>query len=347
MNYRHAGKNDGCRNMSLPGPRLLLIVFLWLLAIPVSAATPSNPLPVGDALFLSSQGLHRFDPASGRRLWSSLEGIETFAPVAWRDLVLVGSTQGLYAIDANSGEVSWHIERQRSVFTPSISIRAYSGSVHGELYAIDPGTGKILWRRQFPGWIYSPAINEAAAQLWTGGQPHRVYALSAADGSLLHEIETAQESVFSPLAIGADRVAFNLFDGSTVVIDAAHARVAGIVPGESQPTDLQRRGDTVYRGHRDGSLVAFGSRALEQRWRKLLTAQNLKIYPSQPGYLLLGDQDRDLVLLNLATIDKPCRLRNSGGWIAPIQSNARSVIYFQKQMQPRGITLVQTGANCK
>jgi len=327
--------------------RLLIAVGLWLISLPGVAAVPANPLLAGDSIFVSQQGVHRFDLKSGKPLWSSLPGVETFALVAWRDLILVGSTRGLYALAADNGSVVWQLEKSRTIFTPSVSNQAFAGSVHGELYAIDPGQGQITWRRQFPGWIYSPVVNEPGALAWTGGQAHRIYALSLADGSLQHEIATTQEVVFSPVDIGNDRVAFNLFDGSTLVIAAPGGEVDGVVAGDSQPNDLHRYGNTVYRSHRDGTLTAFDRGQLDLRWRKSLTAQDLSMHPSQSGFLLLSDRDRDLILFDLDSNTEACRVKATGNWLLPIQIGKRTIIHFQKQMQPPGIKLVEIAANCK
>lgn len=331
----------------MPALRLLIVFCLWLVSVPALAAVPANPLLIDDSIFVSQQGVHRFDLGSGKTLWSSLPGVETFEPVAYRNLILVGSTQGLYALAADDGSIAWHVEKSRTIFTPSISGQAFAGSVHGELYAIDPGQGRVIWRRQFSGWIYSPAVNENSVLLWTGGQAHRAYALAAADGSLQHEITTTQESVFSPVDIGNNRVAFNLFDGSTLVIAAHSGRVLGAFAGKAQPNDLHLYGNTVYRSHRDGSLAAFDRSGLDLRWRKSMTAQDLKIHPSQPGYLLLSDGDLELILLDLATNGDGCRMQTQGNWILPIQIDSDNILHFQKQMQPPGIKLVQTRATCK
>lgn len=331
-----------------PGSLLpMFAVCLWLASISASAATPANPLLLDDSVFVSKQGVHRFDLDSGESRWSSLAGVETFEPVAWRDLILVGSTQGLYALAADSGSIAWHIEKSKTIFTPSTSEQAYAGSVHGVLYAIDPGQGLLAWRRQFSGWVYSPAINEASALLWTGGQSHRAYGLSVVDGSLQHEIATTQETVFSPLNIDSNRVAFNLFDGNTLVIDAVSGERLGTFPGSTQPNDLHHHGTTVYRSHRDGSLAAFDQKNFELRWRKALTRQDLSIHPSQPGYLLLSDRDRELILIDLSKTGDDCRMQARGNWMLPIQVDNHSIVHFHKQMKPPGIKLVKTRATCK
>lgn len=332
--------------MSMPALRLLIVSCL-LVSVPAFAVAPSNPLLLDGSIVVSQQGVHRFDLKSGKALWSSLPGVETFEPVTHAGMILVGSTQGLYALAADDGNVLWRIEKSKTIFTPSIAGQAFAGSVHGELYAVDPGEGRIIWRRQFPGWIYSPVVSEASALLWTGGQAHRAYALTTDDGSQQHEITTTQETVFSPVDIGDNRVAFNLFDGSTLVIATESGKVLGVLAGNAQPNDLHRDGETIYRSHRDGSLAAFDRNSLDLRWRKSLTVQNLYLHPSQPGYLLLSDRDRELILLDLEKNDAGCRMQTPGNGSLPIQTDSRTIVHFQKQMQPPEIKPVQIQATCK
>lgn len=319
-----------------------------LMAIgPVQGVSPQNPLLINDSIFVSQQGIYRFDRDHHEPLWSSLAGIETFEPVIFEDMLLVGSTQGLYALNLETGRVVWQIEKKHTLFTPTLSTKAYAGSVHGELYAIDPRDGNIDWRHQFTGWIYSPAISEKSNQLWTGGQAHQVYGIDIDDGKLQHQIATTQESVFSPVNVGSGETAFNLFDGSTLVVASSNGQVAAILDGDSQPNDLYAYGDTIYRSHRDGSLVAFDGPGRALKWRQTLAPQNLVMHPAQPGYLLLSDRDRTLLLLNLGQPDNPCPVQPEGQWMLPLQFDENNIIYFQKSMQPLGLTLVQIRAQCK
>jgi hypothetical protein len=326
----------------------VLIAACLLLALrSVQAAYPVNPILVDDSIYVSQQGIYRFDRNQSEPLWSSLQGVETFEPVIHEALLLVGSTQGLYALELETGRIAWHIEKQHTLFTPSISTWAFAGSLHGTLYAIDPERGDIIWRSQFPGWIYSPVINEATTLLWTGGQAHKIYALSATEGSLEHKIATTQELVFSPIDLGDDEIAVNLFDGNTLVIAALNASIKGLLEGDSQPTGLQRYANRIYRSHRDGTLGVFNLKKLEFSWRKSFVTRDLSMHPSRPGYLLLSDRDRDLILFDLEQDIVICRLQPEGQWILPFQTDAGEMLFFRKLMQPPGLALVQTQAQCK
>jgi len=326
----------------------VLLVISLLITLPAQAASyPQNPLQLDDSIYVSRQGVYKFDRNQEQPLWASLEGIETFAPVAYRDLLLVGSTQGLYALDAASGRVAWRIEKQHTLFTPTISERAFAGSVHGELYAIELHDGAIAWRRQFDGWIYSPAVSADDKLLWSGGQAHEVYALASVDGSLLQQTATTQESVFSAVDLGDDQVGFNLFDGSTLILGTSSRRVQATLAGDSQPTGLQRQGEVIYRSHSDGSLSAFDNAERRLKWRRALLPQNLTMHPSTPGMLLLGDQDRNLLVLDLARDSVNCRFEHDGRWLLPMLLDNGKIVYFRASMQPPGLELVQPLSKCQ
>jgi outer membrane protein assembly factor BamB len=313
----------------------------------VQAASPQNPLRLNDSIYVSQQGVYKFDRNQREPLWSSLVGVETFEPVIYQDLLLVGSTQGLYALNLATGSVAWHIEKKHTLFTPTIAEMAYAGSVHGELYSVDPRDGKINWRRQFEGWIYSPAVDKNSNYLWTGGQAHQVYAVDIDDASLQHQLATTQESVFSAVDLDAGQTAFNLFDGSTLVVGSGNGKVTAILAGDSQPNAIYAYAGTIYRSHLDGSLMAFDAQNHALEWRQSLAPRNLVMHPSQPGYLLLSDQDRTLLLLNLEHPDSPCPVEPESQWMLPLQPDNENIIYFQKSMQPLGLTLVQIRAQCK
>ena len=328
--------------------RILLLALVNLLISEIAVATeyPQNPLRLGDSIYVSHQGVYRFDSTAVDPLWSALEGIETFAPVAHEGLLLVGSTQGLYALNRVDGKIAWRIEKQHSLFTPSIAGLAYAGSVHGELYAIALGDGSIEWRRTFDGWVYSPAINADASLLWTGGQAHAVYALASHDGELLRELPTSQETVFGAVDLGREQVAFNLFDGSTVIVDSSNRRITATLPGDSQPTGIGHQGEVIFRSHSDGSLVAFTRDDMATVWQRRMTPGNLTIHPSLPGYLLLGDGDRKLILFDLAAKTMLCELDAQGQRLLPMQLDTHKIIYFRKSMQPTGLKLVIPPAFC-
>jgi len=323
----------------------LLIAVCLLFSMRLSlAGEPANPLLVNHSLYVSEQGVFKFNPDTLEQIWSSLNGVETFAPVSSGSLILVGSTQGLYALNRDNGEIAWHIEKDRNIFSPVVSTQVFAGSLHGELYSIDPDDGSINWRRQFSGWIYSPAVEEKSAMLWSGGQGHRAYSLSLSDGSQLREYPTTQELVFSPINLGGNQIAFNLFDGSTLIVHSRTGEVIGSLSGNIQPKNIYRYEQTIYRSDRAGGLSAFKQKSLALEWRRSMVTGDLDMHPAQPGFLLLSDRDQNLILIDLEKNDEIHRLEPVGQWLSPVQIDSRKIIYFQKLMQPPWLSAVQTTA---
>lgn len=325
---------------------VILLCLLLGLHLPV-AAEPVNPLLLNHSLYVSAQGIFKFDANNLQAQWSSLIGITTFDPVFDGSRLLVGSTQGLYALDPQNGDILWRIEARRTLFTPSVSASLYAGSLHGELYSIEPAQGRIEWKRLFPGWIYSPAIDERSSSLWSGGQAHKLYALSKRDGSLLREINTAQELIFSPVNLGNQRIAANLFDGSTLILQAPNGEIAGSLTGRTQAGSIYRYHERIYRADRDGSLSAFGFDDFALRWRRSLLPGDLGMHPAQPGFLLLSDLDQNIILFDLRENSEIQRIHPRGKWTAPVQLDSGDIVYFKILLQPPWLVAVKAGYNRK
>jgi len=321
---------------------VLSSVFLLQTAL---ASTPQNPLLVRDALYVSYNGVHKFNQATLERKWSALQGLQTFEPVMGNNLLYVGSPQGLYALDPDTGKQVWRIEESRTIFSPTVAGQIYAGSLHGALYSIEPTSGKINWRQQFAGWIYSPVVLPVQNQLWAGGQDHKAFALSLIDGRKIHTIALNQESVFSPIDLKDNRIAFNLFNGQTAIINTVTARVESWLNGSTQPKNLIFDDRFIYRSSRDGQLAAFDRKTYRQAWQKTVVGQDLTIHPSSEGEILLSDLDKILVLFDPQKRGEIWRKTIPGNWFSPIRVDAKNIIYFYSpNMQPYQLSAVRINA---
>jgi len=311
----------------------LLLFFLYLVssAQAVLASNPQNPLLAEKSVYLSYQGIHKFNRDSLQQEWSSLEGVETFEPVLGKKLIFTGSTQGLYALRPDTGEVVWHIEKLRTLYSPTVGDQIYAGSVHGELYAIDAENGHINWRRQFDGWVYSPAIFPDLDQLWIGGQAHEAVSLDRIEGYILNQVALEQESIFSPQYLDCDHIVFNLFSGDSVVIDASSATPIARLEGSSQPMHLSLEGDTIYRSNRDGSLIVFDKYSLKAVSQEHIVEHDLSMHPVIDGYMLLSDLDHTMILLDLKRQVEVFRKEIDGAWFSPVQIDNNHIVYFTKE----------------
>ena len=321
---------------------IVLLLWFFLPLQTVNASSPQNPLLTSDSVYLSKQGIHKFNRDNLEVEWSSLKGVRTFEPVISKDFLLVGSTQGLYALHRATGEIVWHIEPEKTIFSPAIDTQIFAGSLHGELYAINPKDGKINWRQQLSGWIYSPVVLADLDQLWSGGQSHEAFLFDIKTGAIIKRVGLEQEAIFSPQRLDQERIVFNLFSGNSVVINVHTAMPVATLDGPSQPRHLSVDRKTIYRTNRDGSLIAFDKISLEALWHQNIVAHDLSMHPVSDGYMLLSDLDHTMVLLNLESHEVVFKINVDGAWFSPIQIDDNHIVYFQNEtMQPNQIRAVK------
>ena len=325
---------------------LTLVIAVWLLLPQFSFASPQNPVLTSTSIILSQQGIHKFDRQTLKAVWQNLLGVSTYHAVVDEHLIYVGSTEGLFALDLESGNIVWQIEPEKTIFSPTVSKRIHAGSLHGELYTINPEDGSIVWRSQLNGWTYSPVVSAEKKQLWTAGQSHQATLLDIDSGKLLSTVELGQEAIFSPQQINDNHLAINLFDGSSAIINLSTASLAGRLHGDSQPRHLGVNGDTIYRSSRDGSLTAFDMGSHDSVWQQGFVSSDLSLHPAEPGYLLMSDLDRNLLLLELNQRKVIFKTAISGQWFLPVQVNSHAIVYFvNNTMKPNHIHAVKIVAS--
>ena len=140
-------------------------MFKWVLFLVLSsgflqqtalASTPQNPLLTRDALYVSFNGVHKFNQATLERKWSALQGLQTFEPVMGNNLLYVGSPEGLYALDPDTGQQVWRIEESRTIFSPTVARQLYAGSLHGPCIRSNPPAVKSTGASSFPAGSIHP-----------------------------------------------------------------------------------------------------------------------------------------------------------------------------------------------
>ncbi len=325
----------------------VFILALWsLLQLHTAyASNPQNPVLTTDSMFLSKQGVYKFNRDSLKPVWSSLQGMQTYEPVMGRELLYVGSTEGLFALNPDNGKVVWRIEPNRTIFSPVVAEQIFAGSLHGELYSINPDDGSFNWRRQFEGWVYSPVVLPRQGQLWAGGQAHQALSIDINNGHLIKQIGLDQEVIFSPQKLDENSIVFNLFSGNSVIINTQTSTMSGRIEGDSQPRHLSINKNIIYRSNRDGSLIAFDKNSQKTLWHHNIVSSDLSMHPVTRGYLLLSDLDRTMVLINLENQDEIFRAQIDGEWFSPVQIDEGHVVYFRNvNMQPNQIRAVKFDA---
>jgi outer membrane protein assembly factor BamB len=265
--------------------------------------------------------------------------------VMGNNLLYVGSPQGLYALDPDTGQQVWRIEESRSIFSPTVSDQLYAGSLRGILYSINPSSGKINWQQQFSGWVYSPVVLSDQDQLWTGGQAHQAFSMSTKDGHRTHTVALNQESIFSPINLGNQQIAFNLFNGKTAIINTVTAEIVGWLDGSTQPKNISFDDRFIYRSDREGKLTAFDRHSYRQQWQIPVVGQDLTLHPASGDHILMSDLDKMLVLFDPRERSEISRNTISGNWFSPVQLDANNIIYFRStNLQPNQTSAVKLDA---
>lgn len=325
----------------------LCVLYFSFGVINVFAETPQNPYFNESGIFVSEQGVYRFNPNDMSLSWSALTSVHTFEPVVVGDKVFVGSTQGLFALDIQSGEMLWQIEKDKTIFSPQVfGQHLYSGSFHGQIYDVSSLNGSIHWTSQFDGWVYSPVVKSVTGLLWTGGQAHQAMSISMDSGKHVHSIELEQEVIFSPVDTGKGSVGYNLFNGTTVIINSDSGIIQNKISGVSQARHLVVNEGVIYRSSRDGLLTAIKQdnqikTGNGQLWQKKIYDTDLSIHPSLNRYLLLSDDDQNLQLLDLEQRNVLWGKKLQGRWFSPFQINPNKIVVFYRDVmnfhQPKAV----------
>lgn len=216
---------------------------------------PTNPAIQQDAIYVSSQGVTRFDRKTLKLIWHVLTDVDTLEPVATHNAVLIATVQGLYALDPAKGTKLWHLACDKTLFPPAVAETvAFVGGIDGSLRALALDTGRVLWRRDFDGWLYTPAI--VGDQLVVGGKEAVLRGIDANTGDVLWKKILDQELVYRPVEVPGGHAVVTLFNGKILMVNAkdGSTRWQAQDPTPSFPPAVF--GGRLYFGSFDGSLKA-------------------------------------------------------------------------------------------
>lgn len=232
----------------------------WSSALPSEMSwrgvTEGPILSSGLLIVTAGDELVALDPTGGERRWTYRAGI----PLKWvvgagRMACAVDKDGGLHVIDAASGRISWRGQSINTDDTRWADDKPIGGTADGtlaflrgdRLVAIDASTQAIRW--QGPRHIQGITFGELYAVAWLGeaeeghryqlidlrtgrlawvraldADPSIAPAIAEADGMLLFH-PSYDEMVAYELSSGERRWAFDLDDGSPVVVASSDGRV--------------------------------------------------------------------------------------------------------------------------
>ncbi len=131
----------------------ILLAFFFLLFVASSGLGadnqahiyPANPSIHPQGVYVSSQGVTRFDRKTLKRIWHVLTDVEALEPVATDSAILIATRRGLYALDPAKGTNLWHLASDRTLFPPAVATKvAFVGGLDGSLRALALDTGRVL-----------------------------------------------------------------------------------------------------------------------------------------------------------------------------------------------------------
>lgn len=217
--------------------KILIILALALVALGLSACGGNQAQPVswpgleldGDTLYISyNQVLYAINPDNGVEQWRYPEKASKttfFAPVVPEagSLILAGYDNKLYSLDAaaeGSGDPEWiyKVARNRFIANPVVlNGTIYAANADGAIHAVD-AQGEAVegfeFETDYPLWA-SPVVD--GDTLYQVSQHGEVYALSAADGSIMWENDLGNSIVSSPALVDGYLYIANMLGGIRVL----------------------------------------------------------------------------------------------------------------------------------
>lgn len=191
----------------------------------------AGPAVTDDTVYVSGAGgVAALDVPTGALLWQypvALHGPYFTAPAVQGDAVYVGARDStLYALAAADGAPLWHFTARDEVRVPPSAAGdgVYVSSLDTRVYALEAGSGKQIWDFLTYGSadvtspnVTSPVIHNGT--VYIGTDRKRLFALSAADGTLRWSFTTSSPVRAAPAITGA-MLLFAATDGTLYGLSA-------------------------------------------------------------------------------------------------------------------------------
>jgi outer membrane protein assembly factor BamB len=201
-----------------------------------SGGGPVSSTPVstdGRTVVVADQGglVRAIRAADGRELWSVDAGAPVYAALtAVGDCIVVSTTRGrVFGLDDGTGRIRWQYGAADPTvrFAPAAGdlSRIVFGATDGRVRAVDPATGELLWMAVMPDGIDAQPLL-AADVVWVGTMGRDLFALDAADGSVLWTTELP----------GRSRSSLTAHDGGLIVLSEPRT-ITFMKPGEAADED--------------------------------------------------------------------------------------------------------------
>jgi outer membrane protein assembly factor BamB len=291
-----------------PGPPGSLAP-LWVFTS--DAIYPSNPIVVGDSLFVlgGDDILWALDRASGAQRWAIVlggsysDGYHSVPAFAGGTLYCGSATGFLFAFDPATGAEKWRYPTGDVIISPPLAVDGvvYVGSNDGFVYAVDGASGTLRWKSDTgPIFAASPAL--AGDGLYVGADDGTLFCLDAATGAQRWTFATERKIKTSAVAGGIVYVPSG--DGRLYALDTAtgEQRWASADVGPATVNNPSVLGDIVVVTIDNVGVFAFDAQTGAQRWERTDFADtgiSSSVIAGDVVYVSVHDKDFDT--LDLAT----------------------------------------------
>ena len=218
---------------------------------------------------------------NGRELWRRRLG-RAYAPVPWKNLLVVGTRGATYALDAATGKVRWRFDGGGARYPVSIDAdgRLYLGTATS-LVVLDAATGRQLAEDRRGGVQATPVLAGgsvfgagmgARVVAWQTGTQRRLWkrAVCSVSGRIETPPAYADGRLFLPVA---GMCAHDPARGRLVALAAATGRVAWQHRlGAPALGCAAVANDVVFTSSSDGTVDGFDARSGALLWRARLPA---------------------------------------------------------------------------
>jgi outer membrane protein assembly factor BamB len=196
--------------------------------------------------------------------------VETYAPATDGTRLYADVDKHIEAFDLETGARRWSYARPRGGPSALVAAGGRVMFAADTAVALDAATGHELWRRPLPAFAGFCETDGTADAFYLGTQERRVYALSAADGSVLWERDLGPDWPYKGVVRGMT------VSGDTVYAVVEHDTGVNGHVGTGDTFALDRRTGAVLWHHRfgDGSGLSIYQSAGRVAGAMLLNTAN-------------------------------------------------------------------------
>lgn len=302
-----------------------------------------SPLLAGSLVIQGNaqDGITAFDKKSGHRKWSFpvAAGVESGAEF-FDDNVYFGANDGkVYALRANDGKLLWSSAmRFEGLGAPHLqgdSLYILSGN--GVLYSLNLQTGEKQWTysRKDTSNLSIRAASQPQSdgnRLYVGFSDGYLVAIDLQKGTLIWETQINENKKFKDVdaqpVVDGQKVYVPSYEGAFYALNATDGRVEWMTPGGGYQRATVLK-DQIFVSSTLGEIQAIDKKSGKIEWTKPVTHGIPTGLVNYRGYLIYGESEGDLVVIDSSGTEELGRFSPGRGLLAtPTLDPESGDLYF-------------------